>query len=91
MADIEIERSHAMSPEALKARLTSMEEKLRDRYGVQLVWRGDTADVKGTGVTGEVSVGPSTVAVRLKLGMLVRPFAGKIRETMEKQIDKALA
>ena len=87
MADIEIERSHAMSPAALKARLTSMEEKLRDRYGVHLVWRGDTADVKGTGVT----VGAATVAVRLKLGMLVRPFAGKIRETMEKQIDRALA
>jgi putative polyhydroxyalkanoate system protein len=91
MADIEIEREHSMSPEALKARLNSMEEKLRDRYGVQLVWRGDSADVKGTGVTGEVTVGESRVSVRLKLGFLVRPFASKIQETMEKQIDRALA
>jgi putative polyhydroxyalkanoate system protein len=91
MADIEIERSHSMSSQDLKARLVSMEEKLRDRFGVQLVWRGDTADVKGTGVTGEVSIEPQRVAVRLKLGMLIRPFTSKIRETMEKQIDKALA
>lgn len=91
MADIEIEREHSMSPESLKARLNSMEEKLRDRYGVQLVWRGDSADVKGTGVTGEVTVGESRVSVRLKLGFLVRPFASKIQETMEKQIDRALA
>jgi len=91
MADIEIEREHALSPEALKARLTNMEEKLRDRYGVQLVWRGDSADVKGTGVSGVVTVGQSTVGVSLKLGLLVRPFASKIRETMEKQIDRALA
>jgi putative polyhydroxyalkanoate system protein len=90
MADIDIERSHALSPDALVARLASMEDKLRERYGVTLVWRGHTADVKGTGVKGEVVVEPQRVAVHLKLGLLVRPFASKIRETMEKQIDRAL-
>lgn len=90
MADIQIERSHALSASDLKARLTDMEDKLRERYGVTLQWRGDTADVKGTGVSGTVTIGATFVAVALKLGMLVRPFSSKIRETMERQLDRAL-
>lgn len=90
MADIQIERPHRLSATDLKARLTDMEDKLRERYGVSLVWRGDTADVKGPGVSGTITIGAAFVAVALKLGMLVKPFAGKIRETMERQLEKAL-
>jgi putative polyhydroxyalkanoate system protein len=90
MADIHIERSHSLSPNALKARLTEMEGKLADKYGVRLTWRGDAADVKGTGVTGSIAILAGAVVVDLKLGMFVRPFANKIQETMERQLEKAL-
>lgn len=91
MADIHIERSHSLSPAALKARLADMEGRLSDKYGVRLTWRGDVADVKGSGVSGSIGITDTTVMVDLKLGMFVRPFASKIQETMERQLEKALA
>lgn len=90
MADIHIERPHSLSASALKTRLADMEGKLSERYGVKLTWRGDEADVKGSGVSGTISILGGSVVVDLKLGMFVRPFAGKIRETMERQLEKAL-
>lgn len=90
MADIHIERQHNLQAATLKDRLAEMEGKLQERYGVTLVWRGDTADVKGTGVSGTISILPHAVQVALKLGFLVKPFASKIQETMERQLEKAL-
>jgi putative polyhydroxyalkanoate system protein len=91
MAEINIERNHELGLDELRKRLDSMEAKLKERYGVKLAWRGaHEAEVKGTGVSGTISLGDKRVAVNLKLGLMVRPLAGKIREAMEKQLDKAL-
>ena len=90
MADIHIERQHNLSSQTLKGRLMEMETKLAERYGVRLVWRGDEADVKGAGVTGTVAITAQSVVVDLKLGLLVRAFSGKIKETMERHLQKAL-
>ena len=91
MSEINFERDHALSREEVRRRFAEVEQKLNERYGVKLAWRGDTADVKGSGVTGTIEVTDAKVSIRLKLGLMVRPLAGKIREAMEKQIDRALA
>lgn len=91
MADIEIERTHTLGLEELRKRLHTLEEKLQERYGAKLNWSGNQADIKGTGFQGTLTLGETTVAVGIKLSFLMRPLAGKIREQMEKQVDKALA
>jgi len=91
MAEIKIERTHALGSAGAKERIESMEPKLKEKYSVKLEWNGDTASLKGTGVTGTISVEAQRVAVNLKLGLLLRPLAGKIREGLETQIDAALA
>jgi len=90
MADINIERNHELGEDEIRKRLTEMEAKLKERYGVNLAWRGKQADVKGTGVSGTISIEPSKIAINLKLGLMMKPLSGKIREAMEKQLDKAL-
>jgi len=90
MSTIEIQRFHQLGAEQAKNRLSEVEPKLSERYGIKLTWRGDDADIRGTGVTGSVTVRDDTIALRLKLGLLVRPFARKIREAIERQVDKAL-
>lgn len=90
MADIDIERNHELSEDELRKRLTAMETKLSERYGVKLAWRGNAADVKGTGVTGTIAIEKQRIAINLKLGLMMKPLSGKIREAMEKQLDKAL-
>jgi putative polyhydroxyalkanoate system protein len=91
MAEIKIERSHGLGSAGAKKRIESMEPKLKEKYSVKLEWSGDTASLTGAGVTGTISVEPERLAVNLKLGLLLRPLAGKIREGMETQLDAALA
>lgn len=91
MADIDIERTHSLGLEELRKRLRTLEEKLQERYGAQIDWHGDQADIKGTGFSGTLKLGEANVAVSLKLSFLMRPLAGKIREVMTSQVDRALA
>ena len=90
MSEINIERSHTLGLSEARRRLSDMEGKLKERYGVKLTWKGDEAEVKGTGVSGTVALAEKSVSINLKLGLMVRPLAGKIRETMERQLEKAL-
>ena len=90
MAPIAFSRTHALGAVALKNRLVALEDKLRDRYGVNLSWRGNVADVRGPGVTGMISVDEQLVEVALTLGLLMRPLAAQIEEAMRRQIDRAL-
>lgn len=91
MANIDIERTHALGLEEVRKRVSSMEDKLKERYGVRLTWRGDEAEVKASGVAGTIAIADAKVSINLKLGLMMKPLAGKIREAMEKQLDKALA
>jgi putative polyhydroxyalkanoate system protein len=90
MADIKIERNHSLGKAEAKKRVLDLETKLKEKYGVKLDWRGDKADVKGTGVSGSLDVGEARVALELKLGLLLKPMGGKIRQAIERTVDKAL-
>ena len=90
MSNIKVERNHALGDAEAKKRIESIEPKLKERYGVKLAWSGNQAKITGAGVSGQVEVGSDRLAIDLKLGMLVRPFATKIRESLERQVDKAL-
>ncbi len=91
MADIELERTHNLGLGEARRRVDALEAKLKERYGVKLDWRGNTAELKGSGVSGTLDVGETKVAVKIKLGLLLKPMGGKIREAIERQVDKALA
>ncbi len=90
MSEIKIERAHGLGQSEAQRRVTELEPKLKDKYGVKLDWKGSQAQVKGTGVSGTLNVHNDKVAIDIKLGLLLRPMAGKIREALERQIDKAL-
>lgn len=91
MSEIKIERNHELGEAEAKKRVLEMEQKLKEKYGVSLAWSGNTAQVKGSGVSGTIAVEEQKVAVAIKLGLMLRPLAGKIREGLERQVDKALA
>ena len=90
MSDIKIERPHKLGSAEAKKRFAGIEAKLRERYGVSIEWRGLSATFKGTGVTGDVLVSDDHISITLKLGFLVRPFAARIRESIERQVDEKL-
>lgn len=91
MSNVKVERDHALGAEIAATRIKQIEPKLKERYGVTLDWKGTSADIKGKGVSGTVTVEDARVALDLKLGLMLKPLAGKIREGIEKQVDQALA
>ena len=90
MSKIKIERAHDFGADAAKEKVTAIEGKLQERYGVTLNWRGYDADVKGTGVSGAIAIAADNVTLELKLGLLLRPLAGKIQSGIEGALEKAL-
>tara|TARA_Y100001968_G_C18982950_1_gene537702 strand:+ start:180 stop:461 length:282 start_codon:yes stop_codon:yes gene_type:complete len=89
MSKIKLEREHGRGSAAqAKEMMVAVEEKLKERYGVTLAWAGNSAQIKGTGVSGDFKVDDTTVQVEIKLGLLLRPMAGKIEEGIARALDR---
>ena len=88
MATVTVSQPHSLSTEEAKSRLGDLEEMLR-KYGVTLDWSGDSASFKSIGVSGGLDVRPSTVDVRVKLGMMAKA-AGVDAQRLEQSIRKRL-
>ena len=91
MSDIRVNRDHELGVEGATERLKGIEPKLKEKYGVTLAWAGSRAEVKGKGVSGQVTVQEAHIGLELKLGLLLKPLKSKIQEGIESQVDKALA
>jgi putative polyhydroxyalkanoate system protein len=93
MAKIVVEKEHALSPDEARAALEPFEKDIA-KYGLKPDWRGDRAELKGTGVSGEIRVEASRVVVELKLGMLAKAAGIKpdrIKASIEKRLNAALS
>ncbi len=90
MSTLCIERDCSLAPADARKQLADVEPMLRERYGIHLAWQGSEAKITGTGVSGTVRLDSGSVRVEIKLGLLLRPLAGKIRSALEAQLDKAL-
>ncbi len=91
MSKIQIERQIPSSPEEIKQRIVAIEPKLSDKYSISLAWNDMQANLKGPGVNGEVYIDGNNVKLEIKLGLMLRPLAGKIKEGLERSLDKALS
>ena len=71
MADVRVTQAHTLSPDEAITRIGSFEEMMA-KYGVKAKWKGHSAQLKGTGVSGSIDVTGSNVTVLVKLGMMAR-------------------
>ena len=91
MSAIKIERDHKLgSADKAKELVLSVGEKLEERYGVTFDWSGYCGKLKGKGVTGECRLSDEKIEVELKLGLLLRPLARKIEDSIGSAIDRRL-
>ena len=91
MAQIKVEREHSLDMQEARRRVESVAGKLKERYGVQVSWCGERADLKGPGVSGVLEVLHNRVRVEIKLGLVLRPMKGKITEAIERALDRHVA
>ncbi len=89
MASVKVQQAHALGATTAKSRLAAFEADLA-KYKARLDWSGNTAQVKGIGVSGTVQVTDASVAVNLELGMLARA-AGVDATKLQNSIAKRLA
>jgi putative polyhydroxyalkanoate system protein len=68
-----------------------MEPELKNKFGVQLDWHGDRADVKASRLSGQLVVDDALVSLDLSLGLPLVPMQGKIRSALEQRIQRALS
>lgn len=92
MSTIAIEKQHTLGLAGARERVKKIEAKLKERHGIAMTWQSDTrADIKATGVSGQVELSATSIAIHIKLGLLLRPLAGKIREGLQHSVDRVFA
>ena len=92
MSKIKVSQGHTLSRDEARQRLGSFEETLQ-KYGAKLDWNGDRAEVKGIGVSGDVTVRDENVEISLKLGLIAKA-AGvdpvRLQASIEKRLKAAM-
>ncbi|MBK7830121.1 polyhydroxyalkanoic acid system family protein [Nannocystis sp.] len=88
MSDVRVSQPHNVPPDEARKKVQGFEEMLQ-KYGVSAAWSGNQATLKGTGVSGSISVLPRSVDIVVKLGMMARAF-GVDPVRLEASIKKRL-
>ena len=65
--------------------------ELGKRYAIASAWRGNSADIEGSGITGKLTVEPKRFDIDLKLGLLVTMFRNDIESGIERKLDELLS
>lgn len=88
MSEIRVVQPHTTTVDDAIQRISAFESLLQ-KYRVKAVWKGSSAQIKGTGVSGSIDVSPREATVKVKLGMLARA-AGVDPKKLEASIRKRL-
>jgi putative polyhydroxyalkanoate system protein len=92
MSKILVEKSHSLAPDKVREALKPFEADL-GKYGLAPEWKGNKAELKGTGASGEIRIEPSKVVIEIKLGLLAKAAGikpDKVQASIEKRLAAAL-
>jgi putative polyhydroxyalkanoate system protein len=76
MADIRVERTHALGREAALAAGLRVAERMKEKAQVEYRVDGEVISFERTGAKGTLTVTPDRVIAEVKLGMLLKPMKG---------------
>jgi putative polyhydroxyalkanoate system protein len=82
MADIELNRKHAIGLKKAKAAAQKVADELAEKFDVSSQWAGNTLEFERSGISGALTVTKDTVAVHAKLGFLLSAFKPKIEAAL---------
>lgn len=91
MSEIKVSQPHNVSPDEARRKVQEFEQMVQ-KYGVTSSWSGNQATLKGTGVSGSISIAPRSVDVVVKLGMMAKAFgvdAAKLETSIRKRLKAA--
>ncbi|NID06810.1 polyhydroxyalkanoic acid synthase [Luteibacter jiangsuensis] len=88
MAKIDIRRPHGTTMENARAVVEKVAGRMREKFGTEGTWQGDTLTFARSGVKGAIAVSPTDVHVTAELGMLLSPLRGTIEDEIRKKLDE---
>lgn len=91
MSRIDIQRSHALPPDEVRAAIDEIAQSLTTKFGMHCAWQGDILDFSRPGVEGSITVTTHEVHLRARLGLAMRPFKPVIEREIERYLDQRLA
>lgn len=88
MSTIRVSRKHSLTKEEARAEAQALAEDLGRQFNVDYEWKGDRLEFKRSGVKGHLQVEDSRVDVELTLGLLARPFKGRIEQELNTHLNR---
>ena len=90
MPDIQLARKHTLSVAHAKKIAQKAADDLAEEYDLKSRWDGDTLNFERSGVSGQMRVTASQIAIDVTLGFLLKPFKAKFESHMSHRLDELL-
>ncbi|GAA3571437.1 MULTISPECIES: polyhydroxyalkanoic acid system family protein [Marinobacter] len=88
MSVIDIHRAHSLDHDHARQAAEALASDLAREFDVHYQWDGDLVRFKRSGVKGQLTIKPDDIHVHLELGLLLRPFKGRIEQEIHSQLDQ---
>jgi putative polyhydroxyalkanoate system protein len=88
MSTIEIEHAHSLAPDAARRAVEDVAIRLGQKFGMDYRWEGDVLHFRRSGVDGHIALGPGSLRVRAKLGLLLAAMRGPIEQEIRRVLDE---
>lgn len=91
MPKIDIRRPHQLSITDARAVVDKVAARMREKFGMEGQWEGDTLRFSRPGVSGSIAVESEAIQVRAELGMMLTPLKGMVEQEIRRKLDEHFA
>jgi len=91
MPSIDIRRPHQLPLAEARAVVDQVASRMREKFGIDGQWQGDTLNFSRSGVSGSIAVESDAIQVRAQLGMMLAPLKGMVEQEIRRKLDEHFA
>lgn len=88
MAEISMQRPHALEPDEVRPTIERLAKKLSDRLGGQWCWEDDTAVCELKGARARVGYDADSVSIEVELPRMMRPLKRRLENEIDQYFDR---
>ena len=88
MPKIDIRKPHQLAVDQARGLVDQVALKMREKFGLEGQWQGDTYAFNRSGVSGSIAVLPDVISVQAELGMMLSPLKGMIEQEIRRKLDE---
>lgn len=90
MSQIHIRKKHTLGKQHARRTAEQLAGKLASEYNAKYRWKNDNLVFSSKGVNGSLHVSHDEVEIKVDLGLMLRPFRTRIRDSILAQLDDIL-